>query len=369
MPVIVVLHGADALGMQRHIARLKAQVGATREEIETNTAVFDGKDVKPQEILGAAMVPPFLAAQRLVIVERLLDRFEQGPGGRGSRSLGPFGGFVDEIGAGLPPTTVLVVTGGAVSKDKRRENPLLAKLKKLDGCEVAEYPELKGQALERHIREEANVRGIKLRQGPSTHQYAEGEEWRRPNETDPAALLAALHPGDTLSLANELDKLALYTRGREATVDDVALVCAGQRAYNIFNFTDAVLDGDYELARKACIALLEEGESEQGLIAMLAGGYRRMAPAVELLAQGADDDALANAIPGGKYPNLFKRAKDRAVRHGFPGLIAGYEAIVEADRMVKSGEMDQGLALEVLIARLSNIAPARSRQRQRARTA
>lgn len=345
--------------MQRHVAGLKEQIGSTREEIETNVTVLSGRDVKADEILATAMVPPFLGAGRLVIVEGLLDRFEGGSGGRGAaRSLGAFDGVVDALGS-MPPTNIVVITGG--TPDKRRGNALLARLKDA-GADITQYPELKGESLFRHIREEASLRGIKFQPGPSTRVYAEGEESRRPDGTDPVRLLADLHAGDTLSIANELDKLALYTNGRPATVDDIAVVCSGERAFTNFNFTDAVLDGNLRVARQAYAVLDDAGTSEQALLALLANAYRTMAVVADLKAAKADEKDIAREVPGGSYPNLLKRALVRAGKLGGRGAREAYEAILDTDRSIKSGLMKPDLAMELLVVRLCSLVPSSGRR-------
>jgi len=365
--VIFAIYGADALGVRRHIDGLKARVGTTREERDSNISVFDARDLKAGDVLGAAMVPPFLAAARLVILEGILDRVE---GGRGSRSLGAIEPILAAVPA-MPPTTLLVFTGGAPIGG-RRGNPLLERLKQIPAAEVVEYPELKGQALHRFIREEATLRGIRFRTGPSSFEFAEGEEWRRPLEGDPVRLLADLHPGDSLSLANELDKLALYTGGREATVDDIALVCAGDRAFSTFAIADAAMDGDLRHALAAYESLMAIGTaSSQGILATVVGAYRRMATLVELLDRGAPESELAAATPVGRFPSLFAAAVGRARRHGREGLLAAYEVIVGADRRIKAGEIKDEVALPLMLAQLCAIAPRgrASAPRQRPRTA
>lgn len=365
--MIAAIFGADALGVRRHIDGLKSRVGDTREELESNVSYFETRDLKPGDVLGAAMVPPFLAAARLVVLEGILDRVE---GGRGGRSLGAVEPILSALPS-MPPTTMLVFTGGATPQG-RRGNPLLDRIKQIPGSEVVEYPELKGQSLTRFIREEAATRGIRFRSGPSTIVFAEGEEWRRPRESDPVALLGELHPGDSLSLANELDKLALYTMGREATVDDIALVCAGARAYSIFEVTDPAMDGDFAHAFAAYQSLTASGpESTQGMLALIAGAYRRMATLVELIERGAPEPELMAASPVGRFPSLFAAAVGRARRHRCQGLVDAYEAIVGTDRRIKLGEIDDEVGLTLLLARLSVIAPnpRPSAPRQRSRPA
>lgn len=365
--MIAAIYGADALSVRRHLDALKARVGSTREELESNVSVFEARDLKPNDVLAAAMVPPFLAAARLVVLEGVLDRFEGSGTGRGARSLGPLDPLFAAASA-LPPTTMLVFTGGA-PQQSRRANPVVERLKQIPGAEVVEYPELKGQALHRFIREEATSRGIRFRVGASAASFADGEEWRRPAENDPVRLLADLHPADTLSLANELDKLALYTRGREATVDDVALVCAGERTHSVFEMTDAAMDGNFQAALGAFHALIAGSESHQGVIALIVGAYRRMATLIDLMERGASDAELAAASPVGRFQSLFAAAKGRAQRHGRAGLLAAYDAIVTTDRRIKLGELKDDVALELLLANLSLVAPQRAsapRQRPRA---
>jgi DNA polymerase III delta subunit len=364
--VIYVLYGADVLSLRRRLDQLKAEVGPTREEQQNSLTVLEARDARVHDILGPAMMPPFLAAKRMVIVEGFLDRVSAE--GRGNRGLAAYEPLWQAIQAGLPPTTLLVFTNGALdSRGGRRGNPTLEHLKKLPGVTVEEFPELKGQQYQRFIREEANVRGIKFRGGASSRPLPEGEEWRRPPGTDPVALLADMHPGDTLSIANELDKLALYTLGREATVDDVVLVCAGERDFTMFQFTDALQDGDFRLALKAYEIIDREGKEWQRVIATVITAYRQAIEVFELAQTGLDDKAIGQAIRL-PYDNLVKQRRIRAQRHGIQGLKRAVEAIVETDRRVKLGEIKPPeLGMEVLIAKLASIAPAPpSRPRERA---
>ena len=81
----------------------------------------------------------------------------------------------------------------------------------------------------RFVREEATRHGVAFRKARSIRPLPPDEEWRRPKEADPAQLLAVLHP-NTLELSHELEKLALFTMSREATVDDVDLLAGASVA-------------------------------------------------------------------------------------------------------------------------------------------
>lgn len=353
--MITVLYGVDGLGIRRRLQELKDEADGGTGMLTTNLITVEGNDAKPAEIIGPCMMPPFLAPRRLVHIHGMVDRFEPKPEQRVPRSIEPLKPLFEALEAGIPETTMLVFSG--ISGGRR--NAFVDRMKKVKGVVMQEFPELKGEALLRYIRDEAAARGIRFRAGAARAPVRDGDE--RPREADPALMLANLLKSDTLGLANELDKLALYTRGRDATVDDVALICSGEREHQVFDFTDGVMDGDLPKAFRALNFLRHHTESTQGLLALLAGGYRQSATVLELLAEGADPDTIGKAI-GRPWPGLRDRAIRRARALGPEGVKAAYAAIVEADRTNKLGEVDEDLALEVLMTKLASLATPAARR-------
>jgi len=357
--VIILLYGADQLAIDRRMRQLRDEADGGTGMLATNLTVFDGRDAKPAEIAGAAMSPPFLSPQRLVVVEHLFARYESNPGEgrRGSRGLDALAPLLTAIERGLPPTTVLVFKGARVAP----ANALLAALKKLPGVTVEEQPELKNEALTRYIRDEVNLRGLRFRIGPPRASHPSSLEWDRATAQDPVALIGVLTGGETLAIANELDKLALFTMGRDATIDDVYELCSGQREFTAFALTDAVMDGRLLDALSVLEALRTQGESTQSLLALLMAAYRRLGPVIDLREQGMTPDEIGKAT-GMKWPNLRDAAIRRADALGQAGLTAAFAALVEADRRQKLGEIDDDLALEVAIGKLATAAAAAKRQ-------
>jgi DNA polymerase-3 subunit delta len=304
--------------MRRRLQELKDEADGGTGMLMGNLTGIDGRDAKPADVLGPAMSVPFLAARRLVVVDNLLDRYEYNPEQRQQRSLAPWDPLFGALEGGIPESTILVFTGPGVSK----RNPMIERLKKIPGVLDEEYPELKGEPLSRYIRDEASARGIRFRNGPSKQRHSGNDEWehaglhdRNGPPTDPVELLKALLQGDTLGLANELDKLALYTMGRDVTVDDVYEVSAGGRAFDSFAFTDAVMDGKLQVALHVMARLRDDGMEDAGLLAILLGAYRRLAPVVDLVEQGASPEEIGAAMgAAGRYPNL--RTARLAVRGG-----------------------------------------------------
>lgn len=345
--MIVVLVGANEAAIQRRLRELRELADGGTGMLDTNLTRFDAS-VSPNEIVAAAATPPFLAPHRLIIAEGLLDRFAGGRSdSRPARAFDAWEGTFRWLEEECPPTSIVVFTG---QSDDRR-NPFLRRLAEVRNIVVEAYPALKGDQLLRFIREEAAARGIRFSSGPSRRSLPPDEEWSRPKETDPALLLASRTQGDCLAILSELDKLALYTLGREATVDDVDLLSGEGRGATVWEFVDAVMDGDLAAAGRAMRVLLRAGESEQGIFALLASGYRTLLTVLTLLREGADEETIGKEI-NRPFPRLRQAAIRRARALGREGAIAAYEAIVEADRSLKAGLVDPGLALELLVIRL-----------------
>ena len=362
--MIIVLHGQDELRLRRRLAALRAEGAPDDGDAGAgmggaDVALLDGRDAKPEEILAPALTAPFLSPRRIVIVEGLLGRFEGGAArgaGRGPR-VDAFNPLLEGLAEGIPDTTTLVFVEGQLNAGR---NPLLRRLDELGGVEVEHFPELKRGELVQFVREEAQQQGVDFQRGRSARPLPEDEEWRRPREDDPAQLLAVLHP-NTLELARELEKLALFTMGRQATVDDIDVLCGGERESTIWELVDGVLDGDAAKALQALRFLRSRGESVSGLLGQLAAAYRPLATVLDLLEEGASPEEIGKAIRR-PWPRLRDAAIQRARRLGREGVRAAYETLVAADRGMKLGEMRDELALEVAISRLLALSPRAGRR-------
>lgn len=364
--MIVLLYGANELAIKRRLTELKHEADGGTGMLESNLNAVDGRDAKPNDILGPVMSVPFLSAKRLVLVEHFLERFEHRSEQRQARSTAAFDPLIAGLTAGIPETTLLVFTGLPFLAGRKRmfvtgKNPMVAKLTKIPGVLNEEKPELKGPALIDAIRHEAQRRGMQFHPGKPTERLQPGESM--PQESDPAALIASLVQGDMLSVANELDKLALYTQGGDVTVVEVSRVCAGERVNTEFEFADFVMDGKLSEALEALTRLKRDGASNQALLSLLFTSYRRAATILDLIDDKAPPEEIGKAMgPAGRWPNLRDKAIRRARGLGHHGLKLAYEALVESDRTNKLGEVEEELALEIVVMRLAALSGTTSRR-------
>jgi len=383
--VILLLRGGDELAQRRRLQRLKDDADGGTGMLTTNLTQVEGRDARAADIIGPAMTPPFLAPQRLVIVNGFLDRWESDFGGseapkekadgeagqeptgaqpaakgsgasRQPRGLPQFEPLFAALERGLPPSTVLVLEGGA----PKRSNAMVARLKRIPGVTEEILNEPRKEALLRFVRDEAAARGVRFRASRGTAEHWESGEWMQRQEADPVALLAGITNGHTLAITNELDKLALYTMGREVTVDDVYTLCSGEREVNQFNLLDAIQDGKAAEALHHLDRLRDEADVDQLIIAMLTTRFRQTATVAELMAERVPETEIARALGNaGRYEGLRKAAMRRAGRVGIEGARAALAAIAEADYRAKKGETKHGLGVELLVLKLSRMAAAR----------
>ena len=354
--MLLLLRGGDELAIRRRLAELKAEADGGSGMLMTNLIAIEGRDATAEAIVAAASTPPFLAPQRIVLVEAFLDRWESRGDQRAPRSVEPFAPLFKAAG-GLPPTTMLILTGGAPG---RTQNPMVKRLTE-SGAKDELHAAPEKEALIRFIREEGATRGIRFRTGAAGEPHWDSEEWLRRSVNDPVALLATVTNGNTLMISSELDKLALYTMGREVTVDEVYAVCSGTRDVNDFQLLDAINDGNLGEALTTLAKRWEDLGSGQLLLALLATRYRQLALVADAIEHNATAEEIGRILgPAGRYEGLRNAAIRRAKKLGTGGVRAAFEAIVETDRAHKSGVIrDELTAMEILVASLARLSSRR----------
>ncbi|MCH7984097.1 MAG: DNA polymerase III subunit delta [Chloroflexi bacterium] len=320
--MIRVLHGEDEYSRSEALARIRATAGPP-EVRDPNTTVFEGRAIKLDDVIGAALIHPFMADRRVVIVHGVLTRMQ-----KKDKSLGDEWRNLAESLSGLPATTELVF----VEDVRLRENGLA--LKSVGpGASVQEFRRKQGGELEMWVRDRFASHG--------------GSAAR-----DAVARIGWLAGSDMRLLDQEIKKLSLYAGDREVTRADVDLMVPEARETSIFAAVDAVLERRPAVAMKLLYSLLSGGSSVQYILSMLARQVRLLILTIELRQQGVPQEELGKRIG---LTNRF--ALDKTMRQSAlfsTGRLANiHRRLLAADLAIKQGEMDERLAVEILIGELS----------------
>ena len=333
--MLYIFHGEDDFSRKEALARLVEGLGAA-EELATNTSKLDGADVTFDELMAVVNALPFLADHRLVIVEGLLSKSnppERQRGGtpasrakRGARAAGQWGVLPEAVKA-MPPSTVLVFDDSSLHRD----NAMLKALAPV--AKVQAFEPKKGGKLQSWIRNRVFESGGQI----------------SPKAT---SLLMASYEGSLWKLAGDIEKLTLYAAGRVIEESDVEKLVAGSQDSNIFALVDAVVMGNRTRAYRQLSALLADGVSAFHILTMVGRQLRMMALGMDL---------QARRVPSSEYPRhlgtssrfAIDKVMEQASGTSPPAVTRAYEAVLETDLKLKSTDVQEEIALEMLVGELA----------------
>ena len=320
--LIRILHGDDEFSISEAMRRIREAAGSD-DVRDSNTTTFEGGKFTLAEVVGAASVMPFLAERRVIFVHGLLGRLDS----RDSATGGDWNSLGEAL-AVLPASSDVVFVE---SKSLRRNGRGI----KVAGprAEAQEFTAPRGPALEGWIRDRI------------AHHGASGDR-------DAVARLAWLVGGNLRLLDSEIQKLALYSAGREINRGDVDEMVSDAREVSIFAAVDAILERRPGVAMRLLYSMLGSGASSSSIISMLARQVRLNLLAGELGAANVAQDEIGRRIG---LTNRFALEKTlrQSGRFNREYLANVHRRLLGADLAIKTGKLEERLAVEILVGRVS----------------
>jgi len=325
-----VLIGGDDFSIRQALEEIKKGIGDPTA-LMTNTTVLDGRQVTVEQLRSVCETVPFLSEKRLVIVEGLFERFDSGnKTGRKKSSRQPepseeYKAIADGIKQ-LPEFTELVLIGGGI----KAGNPLLRELSAM--TRVKSFPRLKPSQLSQWIMQRVKAVG-----GSISPQAIN--------------LLIRFVGNDLWIMANEVDKLALFTGGRRIEEADVRAVVSYAQEANVFAMIDAVLEFRVGVAQEFLQQLFKQGTAPAQLLVMLSRQVRIIFQIKEMRGRKKSRTDIQNKL-GLTSDFVLRKAWDQADRYSPARLREVYHRLLETDLSIKTGRLEGELALNILIAEL-----------------
>ena len=329
--MLYILLGQDDFSLGHSLEEIKRGIG-DQTLLVANTTTLDGQQITLDQLRTVCETLPFLAERRLVIVKGLLERFE--PKGKSSRrgkntqitnqqdEYKSLAAYITKI----PDTTILVLIDGRIGSN----NPLFRELSAK--AEVRSFPLLKDAKLRQWIQ-----RRVKEEGGSISPQAVN--------------LIAKLVGSNLWIMANEIDKLLLFTSGRRIEEEDVNLVVSYAQEANVFAMVDAILGFKAKVAEQWLQQLLQRGAAPAYLLVMLSRQVQMIVRARELTNQGKPGTQIQNRL-GLTSEFALRRTLEQADRYSWERLKQVYHKLLEADLSIKTGRYDAELTLNILIAEL-----------------
>ena len=309
---IYLLYGEEAFLKNSYKNRLKEVIIG---DDTMNFARFEGKGLDVDELIRLADTMPFFAERRLILVE----------------DSGFFKSASDALVQylpSMPDTTILLFVETEVDKRNRlykkvKDMGYAAELNRQDSAQLARW-----------------VGGILTREQKKITKHT-------------MELFLSMAGDDMENIRMELEKLISYTLGREVITDeDVLAVCTVQVTNRIFEMVSAIVNRQPRKAMDLYEDLLTLKEPPMRILFLIARQFNQLLQVKDLMGKGMDKGTIASKLK--MQPFVVGKTMPQARQFGREQILSYVEFCVETEEAVKSGRLQDRLAVELLITREYN---------------
>jgi DNA polymerase-3 subunit delta len=321
MPNIFFLHGNDEFAMNRKIKDFESDF-SDPTTAGMNTARLEARTMTENDLNNAVNAMPFLAAKRLVILSNPSAKFNN------AATRKKF----EEFLGNAPDTARLVIH------------------------ELMEFKEVEKHWLIKWAAKNSTsikTQGFFLPKQRDMPGWIVNEVKNQSGQIDPpaAARLAEMVGTDTRQAGMEISKLLAYVNWeRPVRGSDVDAVCIVTSQQSVFDFVDALSQGNGKVAQKLLHRLLEN-EDPFSLWGMVVRQFRLLIQAREILDGRGNKDDVARAL--GVHPFVAEKTTGQAGRFSMESLEKIYHRLLNIDEQVKTSQVTLDLALDTLIMELA----------------
>ncbi len=315
---VYLLYGEEPYLKNQYKNKLKNAI--LPDEDLMNFTRYEGKDTDVEQVISQAETMPFFAAHRLILIE------ESGFFKTASPRLA-------EYLPKMPQETILIFVENEIDKRGRLYKAVTA-------CgHAAELKRPDERMLTNWVLGKIKKEGKQIRQ-------------------DAFSLFREKTGNDMENIEQELEKLLSYTMDREEiTRKDVGTVCSGRTEDKVFDMVRAIAMREQKQALDLYYDLLALKKKPMQILSLIARQFNQMLEAADLSSQGYGSEKIASQM-GLKSSYIVKRILQQAAHFPEGQLMQAVRDCVEAEEAVKTGKMQDQLAVEILIVKFSGTSSA-----------
>jgi len=164
---------------------------------------------------------------------------------------------------------------------------------------------------------------------------------------------------DSERVDQELAKLGAFAAGARVAAADVRALVSGAIETDIFELTQAVVRRDPQIALRRLETLLAEGQAPQQILALLLWQFRVLLFA-SAMRSTADAERMAKAIRSSAYAIGKWQAFARRIARA--DIIRAYEVLYATDLAIKTGRIEEKLAMTLCVLDLCGVHAADPRE-------
>jgi DNA polymerase III subunit delta len=321
MPNVYFLFGNDEFAITRKLKEFETDF-TDPTSAAMNTARLDARSMSEDDLNNAVNAMPFLAKRRLVLLENSSSKYNN-PSARKK-----FLEFIEKT----PETTRLVIYESVEPKEA-------------DKHWLMKWAEKNNKLIQ--------TRAFMLPRLRDMTGWIINETKNQVGQIEPRAaeMLKDMVGVDTRQAGMEIAKLLAYVNwARPVTGHDVETVCIVTSQQSVFDFVDALANGNGKSAQHLLHRLLET-EDEFSLWGMVIRQFRLLIQAREILDSRGNQNDVARAL--GVHPFVAEKTTQQAARFSIETLENIYHHLLNIDEGVKTSQITLDLALDSLVVELA----------------
>jgi DNA polymerase-3 subunit delta len=374
--MILFLFGEDTYSSHQKLAQIKAKfIDASLGDTNLSVADCADKELDYTQITQMVLAMPFLAKTRLVVIKNLLSD--------GKKKLQEqFIELLDKV----PDSTVLLIyesekvdrrtalfkaltsstslrAGKTKTTKTTSEESLQAGGSPPQRCSIQaqEFKSLEPYELKKWIKYEVEKQGgtIDNLAIDKLIEYIGNDLWRLSNEI--AKLISYCHSERSEETRDSSAKLPQ----NDIKVRDVELLVRARVVANVFDLIDAIGAKNIKKAQNELHKLTNSGQNELYIHTMIVYQFRNLLIVKDLLTNskpastvGGSETLNFKQIPNNKFeiskqsglhPFVVEKTMGQAKNYTFERLKEIYQILLDYDIKMKTGQIELGLALDMLL--------------------
>jgi DNA polymerase-3 subunit delta len=321
MPNVYFLYGNDEFAISRKLKEFESDF-SDPTSADMNTARLDARTASENDFNNAVNAMPFLAKRRLVLLANPSAKYNN------QAVRKKFFEFIEK----MQETTRLVMYESVDPRDA-------------DKHWLVKWAEKNEKLIQ--------VRAFMLPRLKDMTGWIVNETKNQNGKIEPRAaeMLKDMVGVDTRQAGMEIAKLLAYVNwARPVTSQDVEAVCIVTSQQSVFDFVDALANGNGKSAQHLLHRLLEN-EDPFSLWGMVVRQFRLLIQAREILDGRGNKDDVARAL--GVHPFVAEKTTQQAGRFSIEALEGIYHRLLNIDEGVKTGQVTLDLALDTLVVELT----------------
>jgi DNA polymerase-3 subunit delta len=321
MPNIYFLFGSDEFAISRKLKDFESDF-TDSTSADMNTARLDARSMGEDDLGNAVNAMPFLAKRRLVLLANPSSKYNN-PSVRKK-----FLEFIEKA----PDTTRLVMHESVEPRDVEK-HWLVKWAEKHSGL--------------------IQTKAFMLPRLKDMTGWIVNETKNQGGQIEPRAteMLKDMVGVDTRQAGMEIAKLLAYVNwARPINTQDVEAVCIVSSQQSVFDFVDALSNGNGKTAQHLLHRLLET-EDPFSLWGMVVRQFRLLIQAREILDERGNQNDVARVL--GVHPFIAEKTAQQATRFSIESLESIYRKLLNIDEGVKTSKLTLDLAMDTLVVELT----------------